>query len=97
MLGLTGLIAASIYYDLTDNPYITRIDIDKIVALVIPLFLGGFSLYMSLRNGELLYVYERNKCHRLPLRKLIKEDRRDELVRYLREHPQIRTKLHIDR
>ena len=56
LLALAVLVAFSIYYDLTDNPYITRINIDKIVALVIPLFLEGFSLYMSLRNGEMLYV-----------------------------------------
>lgn len=96
MLGLMALIAVSIYYDLTDNPYITTINIDKIVALVIPFFLGVFSLYMSLRNSEMLYVYQGRKRHRFPLRKLVREGRGEEFVRYLKSHPDIRTKLRID-
>ena len=64
---------------------------------VVPLFLGGFSLYMSLRNGEMLYVYQRQKRYRFPLRRLVKEGRREDLVRYLKTHPPVRNKVKIDR
>ncbi len=95
MLGVAGLITVIIIDDLISNPYRVTINIDMIVALVIPLALGFFSLYNSLRNGDMLYAYQQRKRHRFPLRKIVREGHKDALVKYLKEHPHTRTKLRV--
>ena len=96
LLILSALVAFIVYHDLTDNPYVTRVNIEMILALVIPLLLGGFSLYTSLRNGEMLYVYQGQKRYRFPLRKLVEGGQRDNLIRYLKAHSSVRGKLKVD-
>jgi hypothetical protein len=68
---------------LFNDPRTFHIDIISIVLPIIPLLLGSYCLYASIRKGPVLRLEEGSRVHKLRLRPVVKKNLTAELERYM--------------
>jgi hypothetical protein len=66
---------------LFNDPRTFHIDITSILLPIIPLLLGSYCLYVSVRKGPVLRLQEGTRVHKLRLRPAVKENLTAELER----------------
>ncbi len=96
-----GLIGFSIYYTFTLFNYISDdnstgpIFVEQIIIPIIPLFLGLYSLNLSLKMGASLVIIANNgRTKRFPLAKEKKKGEIDLMIDVINKSPQISSKFH---
>ena len=96
-----GLIVFSVFYSV--NLYFNFIDpnvhviyIEQIVTPVLPIILGFYCIFSSLKQGIILIIsISENKKVRFPLKDIIKGNRKAELIKFLAERLNIKFKNNI--
>lgn len=94
-----GLVTISLYYSLklfyymTDDSSSGPIFIESFVIPVIPMFLGIYSLYISLKTGaRLKVIFNDNKSKHFPLAKEKKDGKIDSLIQTLKSSTSFHSK-----
>ena len=95
-----GLISFSIYYligliDAFNDPKVHKIYVEAIVAPVLPLLIGFFCVYSSIRTGIIMKIENDGKRISLPLTKIIKKDELKEFIGYINDNKIENSKLKI--
>ncbi len=93
-----ALISISLFYsyrlfELLNSGGITTIFVEEIVVPVIPILLGAYCLYSSLRSGTTLrLILSNDKRKNFPLNKLRDDQSIQDLVRILKSSPEFKNK-----
>jgi hypothetical protein len=87
------VLAHAIYaYFMRDDIYIMYVE--QFVIPVIPLIIGFYTVFISLRNGATLKVMVNSKAMSLPAEELQKQGQLQELIFFLTENPLTKPKFH---
>lgn len=97
-----ALIAGSLYYTIqlylsVNNGVLSTIYIEQIVVPFLPLFLGAYCLYWSLRSGPCAkVVFDDGKIKSFPLDMVEKNRKLEILISHLKQSEQLRHKSTIN-
>ena len=87
--------ATKVIYEFFFADNIHRFYVEQFVLPVLPIATGGFSIYISLKNGLVMIVSTRQRVKRFALEKLTRDLQTEELISFLREHDLTKNKLNI--
>lgn len=97
-----GLIGFSLFYTIKlyfmlNEGQINRIYIEEIVVPFLPLLMGIYCIYWSLKSGPTLKIsLSNNKTKRFPLDKVLKENKIENLISTIRLNPILKNRVKIN-
>ena len=96
----TVLIAFSLYcvFKLViafNTDSVRHIFIEQIILPVLPLLLGGFCIYSSVRNGMIISIRNNGKDTSYPIEDIIKKNEYEDFIAYLKLNKDLNSKLNI--
>ncbi len=69
---------------------------EQILLPILPMFLGAYAIYFSLKVGFVLKISVKDRTRSLPIEQLKKKNQIGELIHYFNAHEQLKNKLTVN-